>query len=74
MSPHVQSQSLRFVRISALAFVTQYLAMNGHIPGWWSLWSVAAGAAEVGIRQVYPTKPIRSVTSVLAPPPGVPGP
>lgn len=69
---HVQAQVFRFVRVSGLAFVSQYLATNGHVPGWWSLWALGAGAAEAGLRQVFPVKPIPAVASESSAPPGAP--
>lgn len=70
MSTHLKAQLLRFARVSALAFVTGLMATGGHI-GWSALWSLAAGALETGLRQVFQTAPLPVVTSER-PPGGTP--
>ncbi len=72
MSAHVKAQLLRFLRVSGYAFVAQVLATGGLV-GWSSLWSLAFGAAEAGLRQLLPVKPIPAVAAVLADPPAPPG-
>lgn len=65
MSAHVRSQVLRFVRVSVLAFLTS-LPVDGGSVSWSSLWALAAGAAETGLRQLLPVKPLPAVASVPA--------
>lgn len=67
MGPHARSQILRFLRVSAMAFVASLFTTGGKI-GWSSLWAMVAGAGETGLRQVWPVKPVPSVASVPAPP------
>lgn len=67
MSAHLKAQALRFVRVSVLAFAAGLLASDGQL-SWPSLWALAAGAAEAGLRQAFPVRPVPSVTSVFAPP------
>ena len=62
---HVKAQLLRFVRVSALAFVAALFQTSGKF-GWASLWAMIAGAGETGLRQLLPVKPIPAVSSVLA--------
>lgn len=70
---HARAQLLRFVRVSALALVVQLLAAGGTWPGWSGLWSLLAGAAEAGLRQVLPVRPLPGrIDSVLSPPSGPP--
>lgn len=70
LSSHVKAQLLRFARASGYAFLAAFLATGGHL-SWWQLLSLLAGAAEAGLRQVFPVKPIPAVSAVLAdPPPG----
>lgn len=80
MSAHLKAQALRFVRVSALAFVAGLLTTGGKV-SWSSLWALVAGAAETGLRQLLPVKPIPAVSTVLAdagkavtPPPADPTP
>jgi hypothetical protein len=68
VNAHVKAQALRFVRIAALAFVAQFFAA-GQTVSWENLLALVAGAAEVGIREMFPTKAIPTVASVLADPP-----
>lgn len=68
MSAHLQAQLLRFLRISGYAFVVALAATGGHVT-WATLWSLAAGAAEAGLRQAFRTAPVPQVTSEPAPPP-----
>lgn len=68
MTAHVKAQLLRFVRASAYAFVAAFLAACASL-SWWQLLSLAAGAAEAGLRQVFPVTPVPSVVGVLADPP-----
>ena len=65
MSAHLKAQALRFIRISALAFLTA-LPVDGGKVTWASLFALAAGAAEAALRQVLPVKPIPAVSAVLA--------
>lgn len=67
MGPHARSQILRFLRVSAMAFVASLFTTGGKI-GWSSLWAMVAGAGETGLRQVWPVKPVLQVSSVLADP------
>lgn len=80
MSAHVKAQALRFARATGYAFVAAFLATGGHVR-WWDLLTLLAGAAEAGLRQVLPVKPIPAVSAVLAdaekaatPPPAEPAP
>lgn len=77
MSAHVQAQVLRFLRVSALAFLAS-LPADGADVKWSSLWALAAGAAETALRQLLPVKLIPSVASVpvmsAEPPQAPPGP
>lgn len=77
MSAHVRSQVLRFVRVSVLAFAASLPADGGRV-SWSSLWALAAGAAETGLRQLLPVKPLPAVASVpvmsAEPPQAPPGP
>ena len=68
MSAHLKAQALRFLRVSGLAFATSVLATGGHDIGWASLWSLAAGAVEAGLRELMPVTPLPTVTAVPAPP------
>lgn len=65
MTAHVKAQALRFVRVSALAFVAALFQTGGKV-GWASLWAMIAGAGETGLRQLLPVKAIPAVTAVLA--------
>lgn len=67
MSAHLKAQLLRFARVSALAFLTALPADGGSI-SWSSLWALAAGAAEAGLRQLLPVKPLPFVSSQPARP------
>lgn len=68
MSAHATAQVLRFARATAYAFVPAFLATGGHLR-WWDLLTLLAGAAEAGLRQVFPVTPIPAVSAVLADPP-----
>lgn len=68
MSAHVKAQALRFLRVSALAFVAALFQTGGRF-GWASLWAMIAGAGETGLRQLLPVKPVPTVSAVLADPP-----
>lgn len=61
LTPHARAQLLRFVRISGLAFVTA-LPATGHV-SWASALALAAGAAEVGLRELQPTAPVPMVSA-----------
>lgn len=65
LTPHVKAQILRFVRVSALAFLASLPLTGGKI-SWSSLWALGAGAFETGLRQLLPVKEIPAVTAVLA--------
>ena len=58
MSAHVQAQVLRFVRMFAFALAGQLAVVGTSHLGWSALASVALGAAEVAVRQVFPVKPL----------------
>lgn len=62
MSAHLKAQALRFLRVSALAFLTA-LPVDGGNVSWSSLWALAAGAAETGLRQLLPVRPLPFVSS-----------
>lgn len=62
MSAHLKAQLLRFVRTSGYAFLAAFLATGAHA-SWWQLLSLAAGAAETGLRELFPTAPLPFVTS-----------
>jgi hypothetical protein len=74
MSTHLHEQILRFARISTLAFLGQ-LAVTGfsHI-GWSVLGSVAVGAVETGVREVWPVMPLPSGSHAVQPPGSGPAP
>lgn len=65
LTVHTRAQLLRFARVSALAFVAGLLTTGGKV-SWASLWALAAGAAETGLRQLLPVKALPAVTAVLA--------
>jgi hypothetical protein len=56
MTAHLKAQALRFGRVSGYAFVVALMATGGHVT-WATLWSIAAGAAEAGLRQLMPVEP-----------------
>jgi hypothetical protein len=67
VSAHLQAQLLRFARATVYAFVAALLAAGGHVSGWDAL-ALLAGAAEAGLRQLFPTEPKPFVTSQPARP------
>lgn len=67
MSTHAKAQLLRFARISGLAFLAALPATGGRI-SWSSLFALAAGAAETGLRELQPTAPLPFVSSQPARP------
>lgn len=52
MSPHAKAQALRFLRATGYAFVAALIATGGRVT-WWDLLTLAAGAVESGLRQVF---------------------
>jgi len=69
---HLQAQALRFARITFLALAGQLLVL-GHWPGWSALWSLAIGAVETAVRQMYPTTSIYDAPSAPEPKSTAPG-
>jgi hypothetical protein len=69
VSAHVRAQILRFARVSAYALIAQLLLTGFAWPGWAGLWSLVLGAAETGLRQALPVKPLPRVASEPAAPP-----
>lgn len=67
MSSHIREQALRFGRISALAFLSQLAVTGLSQAGWAVLASIAVGAVETGIRQVWPVMPLPSGTHAAGP-------
>jgi hypothetical protein len=58
ISAHAKAQAVRFARVAALALLAQLLLTGFVWPGWAGLWSLLIGAAEVGLREMRPVKPI----------------
>jgi hypothetical protein len=69
---HLQAQALRFARIAALALAGQLLVL-GHWPGWAALWSLAVGAVETTVRQMYPTTSVYDAPAAPKPTDTAPG-
>lgn len=63
---HLTTQAWRFARITLLALAGQLLVL-GHWPGWAALWTLAIGAAETTLRQMYPTVSIYSASPAPTP-------
>lgn len=62
MSAHLRDQLLRFARISGLAFLAALPATGGRV-SWSSLFALAAGAVETGLRELMPTAPLPMVSA-----------
>lgn len=57
LTPQIKAQAVRFGRLFAAALVAQLVTLGtGHI-GWKLLGSAVVGAAEVAVRQFFPTTP-----------------
>lgn len=66
MDAHLKAQVNRFVRTSALAFLSGLALTGGHV-SWASLWALLVGSGETAWREVYPVRALPDrITSALA--------
>lgn len=74
VAAHRRAQVLRFLRITALAFVPLLAGTGVRWPGWAAAWPLLAGAAEVVMRQYLPVKAIPAHMPPAMPSPPGPSP